>query len=122
MGKERVEISKEWLVEHYVNKNESIPTISNALNCSTSTVFRRLREHNIECTGIGRVKGYKCSEETLKKMSKSHMGHIVTDETRRKIIEGNLGRKHTPEELINLREGVREYWRKKQLKEVNKND
>ncbi len=34
---------------------------------------------------MGRIKGYKHSEETKIKMGKSRMGHITTEETKRKI-------------------------------------
>lgn len=49
------------------------------------------------------VDGYKLTEETRRKMSKSQMGNknwlnrITTEETRRKISEGNKGKKRTEE-------------------------
>lgn len=79
--------------------------------------------------------GRKHTEETKQKMSKAAMGHIVSEETRRKMGanhkdmsgENNpmygkkgkdapwYGRKHTPEELEKMREGRRRYEERKRL-------
>lgn len=47
--------------------------------------------YNITKGGLG-VLGLKHSEETCKKMGNSRVGHIVTEETRKKISESNLGK------------------------------
>ena len=48
--------------------------------------------------GVGTSKGWHHTKETINKISRTKLGHIVTKETINKISEANLGRKHTEEQ------------------------
>lgn len=53
--------------------------------------------------GDGAQKGHKKSPETLKKLSVSNLGRVVSQETREKISIANRGRKRTPEQREHIR-------------------
>lgn len=68
--------------------------------------YRSENGYNILCTA-GSPLGRKLSEETKKKISKTHTGKILSDETKRKLSEINKGKKHTKETRKKISESHR---------------
>lgn len=58
----------------------------------------------------------KCRKEGIKHSMGFQVGHSVSDETREKIRQGNLGRVHSPEEIEKRRAALQRYYRNSPLK------
>ena len=68
-------LTKEFLVEQYVDLRKSIQDVANEVRCSYSTIRNYLKKHNIPIRNISEAhKGKKCSEETRQKISEANSG------------------------------------------------
>jgi group I intron endonuclease len=68
---------------------------------SLSDEQRLHRKEKIAASNREKITGRKQSQEEKDKRAKSLMGHVVSEETRRKISEANKGRKPSPLALAN---------------------
>lgn len=106
----RFPITKEFLVEHYVDKKMSCIQISELTGCSKPNILKKMKKFGIErrsvseSTSIRMSKpasrenlrqkrlGTKASDETKKKMSESGKGRVFSEEHKSKISSSNMGR------------------------------
>lgn len=72
---------KQWLYQKYWVEWKSLQEIANLLNCGLTTVARAFKTQGIETRTISEAKkGIKPSEETKKKMRKSHRQGSIYEE------------------------------------------
>lgn len=76
----------------------SMKVVANTLNCSTTTVFRRLHKANIKIRTLSEaLKKRKYSKEHRRKIGEATKKRIVSKETKEKISKTRLGLRHSEE-------------------------
>lgn len=84
--------SKEILYDLYIVQKKSMKKIAKELNMSPTTVFNYLNRYGIETRdnkSTFNFKGGKHTSEELEKISQTHKGKILSDETKQKIRESH---------------------------------
>ncbi len=80
-------ITKEYLVEEYLNKKKSAITIGERLKCSSTTIYKYLGKHNIKRRSISEAQGwqkgdgnpnFKHGNKTQKWFNCIECGHPIT--------------------------------------------
>jgi len=126
-------LSKNWkkiLQQEYVVLRKSCITIARELNCGRTTILRRLHEYGFDVRKGGQaLKGTILTEEHKQNVSKAlkgkntwMKGRHLSEETKNKIKQGNLGKKMTKasrEKLSNSRKGIK--FSEEHCKNISKN-
>lgn len=111
----------EKILIHYYKSNDKRYGYNNSYGGEGGNIgYKMTSEQRKKC---GRKKGYKVSDETREKISNAKLGHITTEDTKRKISESSKGRisprkgvKLSDETKVKISNGCKNYFYTKKNK------
>lgn len=84
-------LKKEDLEKLYLEEKNSMTTIGKIFNVSPTTVFNYLNKYNIKTRNVGHPKGVKIPPEVVAKSVAGRKGYKHSEETKRKISRSRGG-------------------------------